>query len=538
METNAYDELAAAFTAHGFELIETHISRVYLRGQDVYKTKRAVNLGFLDFSTLSQRERACQAEVELNRRLAPGVYLGVSAITEASRDHLTFIPKEQLRAEPVLEWAVHMRRLRDEDRADLQLDRGELGPRDMENIATLLAEFHACAQTDQRIASFGSQALIARNVEENFEQVKASIGDYLDQSEHSELIAFQRAFIKEHAALFEQRARSGRVRDGHGDLRLEHLYRHDGQYLAIDCIEFNERFRYADVCCDLAFLTMDLAYHARMDLADLLIASYARESQDYESYALLDFYQSYRAVVRAKVASMLASDLSVGTSTRERAQSEARRYYLLALSVSRRALVQPRIIVTFGLIASGKSKLATGLSTRLGVATLSADRTRKQLLAAAPTEAIHEQPFQGAYSAETTEQVYDTMLARAERILRSGRSVILDATFRSRAHRAKVRALSETLSVQLTFMECRCPRELTMQRLQRRAQAPSLSDGRAEIFDTLAASFEPVTELPCSQYLLLETSTPADQTLARALRALGEDEPPNQRVLVHQAQKP
>ena len=516
------DELVSAFQAASFQMIETHISRVYLRDQEVYKTKRAVNLGFLDFTTLKAREEACEAEVELNRRLAPGVYLGVVAVVDARVGELRFVPKEQLSDEPVLEWAVHMRRLRDEDRADLRLVRGEFSAKDVAQIAALLADFHRNTRADELTASFGSPSVIAHNVEENFHQIADTVGEYLDGTESAALASFQRTFMRDQERLFEKRARDGFVRDGHGDLRLEHLYKTASDaYVAIDCIEFNERFRYGDVCSDLAFLVMDLAYHERTDLADLLIAGYAQESGDYALYALLDFYQSYRAVVRAKVSSMLAHDLSVAPSTRERAQQETRRYYLLAMSVSRQQLAPTRIIVTFGLIASGKSTLSQSLSERLGIAVLSADRTRKELLFAKPTDDLRALPFQGAYAAEMTEKVYNTLFERAVQILRSGRSVILDATFRSRAHRARVCELAATMSIDVFFLECRCPRDLTMRRLHKRAEAPSISDATAEVFETFAARFEPTGELDPSEHLVLDTSAPREHVLDAALAHLG-----------------
>ncbi len=523
METSE-KELCATFEAAGFELIETHISRVFLRDGDVYKTKRPVNLGFLDFTTLSLRKQACDAEVVLNQRLAPHVYLGVCAVTRADGQGLELISEAALTDQPVLEWAVHMRRLRDEDRADLLLQAGQFELRDIEQIASLLAGFHQLARTDEYVASFGATSVISGNVAENFAQVSSTIASYLDVREREQLESLQSGFVRDHHDLFERRARHGFVRDGHGDLRLEHLYRTSEGYLIIDCIEFNERFRYGDVCSDLSFLAMDLAYHGRSDLSELLIAAYARESRDYELYTLIDFYQGYRAMVRAKVASMLASDLSVSSATREHGRDEARKHYLLALSAGGRSPGVPRLIVSFGLIASGKSKLAKGLSERLASPVLTADRVRKELLGAAPTTAMPEQPFQGAYGSEVTERVYGTMFARAEQILRSGRSVILDASFRAVGHRQAACELAAKLACELVFIECRCPRDLTMQRLRKRAQTPNISDGREEIFDTVAASFEPTTDLSSRSHLLLQTNGTVAQTLAAALRYLDEGE--------------
>ena len=520
MEQDLTRELQGA----GFALIETHISRVFLRGADVYKVKRAVSLGFLDFSTLALREAACLAEVELNRRLSADVYLGVVAVLRAPSGELAFVaPDDCGRAEktPVLEWAVHMRRLDDRQRADSLLAAGLFGVRDVETIAATIATFHRSAPASAAIAEFGKPALIEHNVRENFAQIAEHVAAYLSAEEHAQLIAYQTRFLDSERARLVERAHAGFVRDGHGDLRLEHCYRHDdGSYAIIDCIEFNERFRYGDVCADLAFLAMDLSYHGRPELADSFVAAYARESADYGVYGVLDFYQSYRATVRAKVSALLAHDDGVSEATRSSAQREARRYFLLAITAGQRALQAPRLIVTFGLIASGKSTVAAALAERLGAAQLSADYTRKELLGVPPEQPRHEAAFEGAYDSGFTERVYETLLARAALILRTGRSVVLDATFRARAHREQAGALASELSADVLFVECRCDRAIALARLRRRAQTTSVSDGREAIYDAFAARFEPADELAPAPHLRLDTEQPLSATLARVFAQL------------------
>jgi aminoglycoside phosphotransferase family enzyme len=402
------DALTTALLAQGFVLIETHISRVYLRGEHVYKTKRAVNFGFLDFGTLAARKAACDAEVELNRRLARDVYLGVVAIVGEPGAALRFVPASDVDPQEVLEWAVHMKRLDEGQRADALLTQGQLARADLEAVARLLADFHRAARADAHTAAFGEAAVIQGNVDENFAQVEATIADHLSESERAELEDFQRRFLTTHAALFARRVREGRVRDGHGDLRLEHVYREQDGYVVLDCIEFNERFRFADVCADLAFLAMDLRYHDRVELAEYFVSSYACASGDYELYALLDFYESYRAMVRAKVTSFLAEDGEVQAATRERARHEARRYYLLALSAARRSVRPSRMVIVAGLVASGKSTLAEALAAELAVPLLSADCTRKELLGMASREPGHDPGCWRAYSHAMSERLEAT----------------------------------------------------------------------------------------------------------------------------------
>jgi aminoglycoside phosphotransferase family enzyme/predicted kinase len=515
------DPIRDVLTAQGFEFIETHISRVYLRGEDVYKTKRPVNLGFLDFSSLEARRRACEAEVTLNRRLAPDVYLGVVAIVGDGAQGLTFRAQRLLAGEPVIEWAVHMRRLAEEDRADARLARGLLDRHEIEAVARLLVRFHSSAGCDRAHGHFGGCQQIAENVEENFAQVAALAADYLSDDALRAIEAYQRDFLRRNAALFGRRVTDGKVRDGHGDLRLEHVYHPPGgELLVIDCIEFNERFRFADVCADLAFLSMDLRYHGRSDLADLLLAEYARESGDFELYGLVDFYESYRAFVRAKVAVFLAGDPEVRETARLAAAGAAHRYFMLALASARRPPNRPRLIAVMGLIASGKSSVAEALATRAGHCVLSADRVRKELLGVDALTPLHDDAFSGAYTAEMSERVYAVLRERASLVLRSGRSVIVDATFRARRERDLTVEAALDAGAEVLFLECRCPPEVTRERLRARAHEPSVSDGREEVYEAVTRSSEPVDELLASRHVALDTTLPLERSVELALAQL------------------
>ncbi len=505
--------------ARGFELIETHLSRVYLGPHDVYKLKRPVNLGFVDFRERDARKRACEAELELNRRLAPDVYLDVLCVWESDRGWLHAAPPPDSAQEH--EWLVHMRRLPDAQRADVLLARGEFGRADIDAIARMLVSFHGAARCDAHTSAFGSKARIAQNVEENFEQIAPNLDRYLRPEEQARLFAAQRDFLAQHGDWFARRRDEGRVRDGHGDLRLEHLYRRpdSGEFLAIDCIEFNERFRFADVCADLAFLVMDLAHHGRRDLAERLVLRYALESGDYALYRLLDFYVAYRATVRAKVTSILAADPEVNEATRTRAAAEARRYYLLALAAESPPLEPPFLIAMTGGMASGKSTVAEALGDARNVPVLIADRVRKELLGVPLTQPIHSAPFQGAYDQATSDRVYAELLARADHVLASGRGVILDASHRSRAHREATLALAQRHGVRGLFVECRCSDATAQERLRARAKAPSISDGRGELQKSFQRSIEPL-DLPDAVHCVVDTERPLAQNVEQVLNRL------------------
>jgi aminoglycoside phosphotransferase family enzyme/predicted kinase len=509
------------------ELRETHISWVFLFEHAVLKVKKPVNLGFVDFSTLELRRAACEAEVALNSRLAPGVYRGLVPVLRGSDGRARFgapsgptaldLPAPTPgREDEIVDWAVAMLRLPDGDRADQRLAEGRLELADIERLAHLLARFHAGAETGAHIDRFGDLASIAVNVRENFMQARAALLQVVTEREACQVEAQQLEFLEENAARFDRRVRARRIRDGHGDLRLEHVYFHAQEApRVLDCIEFNERFRYADVCSDIAFLSMDLAWHGRRDLAELFLAAYARESDDYDLYSVVDFYESYRAYVRAKICAIGYTSPGADFELSARLERDARRYLLLALAAERPSVDPPRLIAIGGVIASGKSTLADALGRRLSIAVLSSDRTRKALLGVAADSPIHDEPWRAAYSDERTEQVYAELLRGAEAVLDSGRSVIVDASFRTRSTRQQVQQLARALGVAFTFVECRVPIELSRQRLRERAKAPSISDGRSEILDEFAGRYEPVVELSAAEHAVVSSAGPVTESLAQ-----------------------
>ncbi len=499
--------------AQGRELIETHISWVFLEGEHVYKLKKPVNLGFLDFSTAELRRAACEQEVRLNQRLSDDVYHGVVQVRRGA-DGVHRLGGEG----PCVDFAVHMRRLSDRERADVLLAEGSLAPERLEAVARRLAEFHRCAARSAHIDSFGTPDSIRQNVRENFDQTRQLYAQYITREQEREIESAQLDFLDAQTDLLQRRIADGRIRDGHGDLRLEHIYVADEHIDIIDCIEFNERFRYGDVCADLAFLAMDLCHHERTDLAEDLLAAYAQSSGDYDLYALVDFYEGYRAYVRAKVASFLANDESATPVARTAAERVARSYYLHALSAQRRPLTPPVVVAVGGLIASGKSHTSRRVGRRLHCPVIDTDRTRKQLWGVGTEQKLTESAFAGAYSAEASAKVYDEVLRRARVVLESGRSVVLDATFRSRAHRQSVRALAQSLRVPFRFVECHVPEAEAMARLERRAKKASVSDGRQEIYVEFQRSWEPVQNLTPRQHLRLNT-TADDASIEMQLEA-------------------
>ena len=516
------DRRRAERLGRGRERIETHISWVFLGPEDVFKVKKPVALGFLDFSDREARRRACVAEVELNRRLAPGVYLGVVPVVSTG-DGPAFGASEPGTdgAGGVIDWAVHMRRLDDAERADHLLAEDRLRGEALDRLAERLAAFHDAARADDETARFGRAEVVERNVRENFEQTREALPRAIGENAARELEAWQLDFLDRQRARFDARVEAGRARDGHGDLRLEHVYfPASGEApLVIDCIEFNDRFRFADVAADIAFLAMDLVEHERADLAERFLAAYARAADDFGLYPLIDFYASYRAFVRGKVASFVAADDGLDRGEREAAEAMARRYFLVARSATRRPLRRPALVCVGGWIASGKSTVAARIADHLDAPVLSSDLLRKRRLGVAPETPVHDRPFAGAYSPEANVSLYAELRQRAAEVLASGRPVVLDASFRDRDERTAARRLAARHDVDFHFVECRAAAESCRARLRERARGVTESDGRLEIFDRFVESFDSIDELMPEEHLVLDTDgDPGDVDAALAER--------------------
>lgn len=507
-------DLHADLRAWADHTLETHISWVFLKGAHAYKVKKPVDLGFVDFSSREKRHAACESELRVNRRLAADVYLGIVPIRR-ERGRYRIIENDRTSHDDpgkTLEWAVKMRRLAENDRADHLLQRGQLSDAQILRMADHIAAFHATTESNEGIARYGAPLQIAQNIEENFAQIGRELERLIGTSQAESLRSKQRAFISEYETRLTRRMEEGRIRDTHGDLRLEHVYFEDDRIVIIDAIEFNDRYRYGDTCSDVAFLAMDLAFHGRPDAAERFIARYARQSNDYDIYRVLDFYESYRAFVRGKVANMVAN-AAPSESSRQGAEIEARRYFLLALASESRATLPPAVIAVGGLIASGKTTICDLIAHTLAVPVVSTDRTRKHMLGVAALQPVHTDSWSGAYDPNFTEHVYAETIARATAVLESGRPVVMDGSYRSPAMRAATRNLAKAHGVPYLFIECQAPRKECLRRLRERAKQASVSDGREEVYDAFAARWEPPTELPAGTYLALDTTASVGRTL-------------------------
>ncbi len=302
---------------------ETHISLLFLTGNHVYKVKKPVDFGFLDFTSLEKRKYFCEEEVRLNRRLSPEIYLGVVKITQAGKRILLDGRGE------VVEYAVKMKQIPEELLMDKLLEKGQVTPEMIEAVSEKLARFYSTAETSDFIKSFAKPERIKQDTDENFEQTEKYIGITIARDVYAEIQNRTNDFFRSQAERFHQRIVMDHIRDCHGDLRLEHIFWGD-EISIFDCIEFNERFRYTDTAADIAFLAMDLDYHGREDLSEHLIQTYFQKSEDQELMKVLNFYKCYRAYVRGKVESFRLDDPNIPERGKREALQRAQKYFNLS----------------------------------------------------------------------------------------------------------------------------------------------------------------------------------------------------------------
>jgi aminoglycoside phosphotransferase family enzyme/predicted kinase len=485
---------------------DTHISSVFLTGDWVYKLKKPVDLGFLDFRRLDARRVFCERELQLNKRLSQGVYVEVVKVFETKRGRYSLQGNGK-----VVEYAVKMRQLPEETRLKDRLARKAIREEDIYELGKFLTTFYKSSKRSPQIDHYGHPDVIAHNMEENFIQLEDFVGDVLSRENWEFLCHVSRSFLQHHQSLFYHRIQTGRICDGHGDLRAEHIYFYHNVQI-IDCIEFNDRFRYGDVAIDLAFLYMDLEHLGYAEWGRALLAAYADQADDGEIYALIDFYATYRALVRLKVNALHCRE--VPQAEQQALRAEAKLYvnqaHKYAIQFGR-----PTLWAFCGLPATGKSSLANALSKTLSIILFQSDVIRKESQAGVHNHIV---PFgQGLYRAGMRQRVYGKLLLFAQDTLKKGHSVILDATFSYRKWRDEVRRLCSDLDTNLVFVECHCKEKTVRSRLKIREKTAGHSDARLQHFTQIAKEFEPILEFPHEFHMKVNTEQPLRHSLAEVL---------------------
>jgi aminoglycoside phosphotransferase family enzyme/predicted kinase len=504
------------------ELRQTHISLLFFAGDRVYKVKKPVDLGFLDFTTLERRRFFCEEEVRLNRRLAERVYLGVVPVSRGGDGHLCIGGS----GEPI-EWAVEMVRLPEHRMLARMLERGEIDNALLNELVLRLARFHAAAPTGAGVDEHGSPAAVAASVEQNFEQLApferpdaaspSSESRSLSPDQLGLLRARARRFLATKRELFERRVSAARIREGHGDLHAENICFLPEGPLAYDCIEFDRALRCLDVASDVAFLAMDLDRRGFPAFARYLAHRYERETGDAELSELLVFYKNYRAVVRAKVALLTAADPAADAARREELRREGTGYLQLAVGYE----LEPTLVLLCGLPASGKSFLAPHLGRPLRAMVLHSDVRRKQLAGLEVSASARSEFGTGMYSPEKRADTYRSLLTDAAAGLTAGRSVIVDASFVSREFRAPFVDAATRLGFAWCLVHVTAPEEVVRARLASASDTRTASDADLDVYLRARESFEPPDELPRERVLEVRSGdAPPEEASAELLDRL------------------
>ena len=473
-------------TADRVELIETHASWLLLTGEFAYKIKKEITLPFLDYGTLGKREACCRAELVLNRRLAPDLYLDVVPIGGTPE-------QPRFGQLPAIEWAVRMRRFDEHGRLDRVAARGDLQPAHLSQLAATLCAFQQAAPMAAPGTRFGAPEQVLAAAQENFVELRQLLPQG-EQPQVEQLARWTDAEFARRGADFAARKAGGFIREGHGDLHLANLVLIDGRVTPFDCIEFNDDFRWNDAASEIAFVWIDLLDHGRPGLAAWLLNAWLEDGGDFAALAVLRFYAVYRAVVRAKVAALRARQED---AVQAQTEIETTRNYLrLAWQIA--VPPAPTLVITCGLSGSGKTTASTArLLEPTGDAAgsilrLRSDVERKRLFGLAAQDSRDSTLDSGIYTAEANTQTYARLCELARDLLAAGWPVIVDAAFLKRTERASFRALADELGVDFRILAAEAPAAELRRRLI--ARSGDASEATVAVLEKQLTWFEPLDE--------------------------------------------
>ncbi len=476
------------------EIIQTHISVILLGKDHVLKLKKPRDFGFLDYTTLEKRRNACDKEIELNRRLCPEVYLKTQPIVEDERG-FCFSDNGN-----IVDYGVLMKRLPEEFMLDRMVTDNTITEAIVERIAEKLSKFHKNAQRGSEVDTFGSLETIRYNWEENFKQTESYIDRTISKADFELIHAWVYRWLEENEDLLKTRVNQGHICDGHGDLRCESICVADDISI-FDCIEFNKRFRCADVANEVAFLAMDLIAYGRPDLGYFFFETYAQKANDEQLFKLYPFYRCYRAYIRGKVLSFQLDEKELGDEAHKAAKQRAKNYFRIATD-SVRQLQELTIIMVAGLSGTGKTSVARGIAGELGLRVVSTDAIRKKLFG------DKEKQFgygKGKYDKQSNQLTYQKMLEMGAELLKKDGGVVLDATFIRNSDRENVKQLAKSIGAKYRLVECCLSPEKVQKRLDLRAEKKDgLSESNWQIYQQQKIDFEPI-KIGKDKHLVINT---------------------------------
>ena len=488
--------------------VQTHISWVFIAPPFVFKLKKPVNLGFLDFSTLEKRRHFCRRELELNRRLCPDVYLDVLPINTID-GVLSF----ESGGKPV-EYVVKMKQLEGGWFLNELLEKGQAREKEINRVISVLHRFYKAQTPSQEVEAWGVPEKLKISTDENFAQVEPFVGKTVSRTAFETVQNFTNSFYAKNARLFHDRIQQHRIRDCHGDLHLDHVHLTPETTTIFDCIEFNDRLRFIDIANDLAFLAMDFDFEGKRELGKLFLENAAREFGDPGLREVADFYKCYRAFVRGKVEAIEMT--SAGAAMAAEHGKRATRYFRLALRYAISGS-EPLVLVIMGQVATGKSTVAKQLGNELDWPVLSSDQIRKTLAGIPLTQRTKLEITEMVYSQAMTNRTYKELVERGLAAAASGGGVILDATFSSREKRDFLRAACAKDEITLQVVELETEQRKIADRLVARAtDSGEISDARLEDLEMLTTSYQAPSELGPG-LIKLTTSGAASEVVAKSV---------------------
>lgn len=470
MSSNTYSTLITGLLTKGsfghstqkLELIETHISWVILTGEYVYKIKKPVNLGFLDFSTLVNRHHYCNEELRINSRLAPQLYLAVVTITGT-------IEKPVINgAGDALEYAVKMKQFPQDVQLDRMLLNDKLSELHIDALANSVAEFHLKCDISNELSEYGTPKILFAPVVENFLQIAQQQNFNFDANKLDQLQQWSKDFFHLNEARFSKRKSNNFIRECHGDMHLGNIAFWNKEILIFDGLEFDKKLRWIDVISEIAFIVMDLEHRDQYKFARRFLNLYLEITGDYDGVTLLDFYLVYRAMVRAKVSCIQAQQQSKNKILQQQLTQNYNDHINLALSYIEQK--QPSLIITHGFSGSGKTILSQTILEQVAIIRLRSDVERKRLFGLDIMSNSNSTTNDNIYSSNATEKTHQRLFKLASAILNKGRSVIIDATFLSREYRQQASELAKQNKAHFYILDCQVSEKILLQRIAKRIQ--------------------------------------------------------------------